>query len=111
MRTLNNTKSNGRSAARSMIKNGAFPNEMRTWAAILETGAEASNRRHFAAGFADVVYRRTCWNGDCDNYAHEGDWHSDGTGHGWTQPRGTKYCPAEGRYMPRDHACIDDAGE
>lgn len=110
MRTITNTKSNGRKHARDMIANGMLPNEMRMISALAQTTAEFSNR-HFVTGFADIVYRRTCWNGYCDNWAHEGDQHSDATGHVWTQPRGTAYCPAEHRYMPRGHACIDDANE
>jgi hypothetical protein len=82
MRTLNNTKSNGRWAVRNMIANGAFANELRTFAAIAET-SDALTNHHFVAGFAEEVYRRTCWNGFCDNFKHEGDWHSDGTGQ-WT---------------------------
>lgn len=108
MRTLDNTKSNGRETAQDMIRNGSLPNEVRMWAALLTTGDEAPNRRHFAAGFAETVYRRTCWNGFCDNWTHEGDQHSDATGHVWVQARGTKYCPAEHGYMPVGHACIDD---
>ena len=108
MRTLYNTKSRGRREALAMIRNGAFPNELRTLAAVWETDKGITSR-HFVAGFAEVIYRRTCWNGFCDNFKHEGDRHSDGTGYGWTQARGTRYCPAEGEYMPRGHACIDDA--
>ena len=111
MRTLNNTKSNGRYTAQDMIRNGALPNEVRSWATLLETGKEAPNRRHFAAGFAEVVYRRACWNDFWDNWAHEGNQHSDATGHGWTQARGTRYCPAEGGYVPRNHACVDDVSD
>lgn len=109
MRTLNNTKSNGRREARAAIADGMFANELRLLAALWLTREASAASRHFAAGFADEVYRRTCWNDFCDNWAHEGDWHSDGTGHGWTQARGTAYCPAEHGYMPRGHACIDDA--
>lgn len=92
-----------------MIANGAFAGELRLLAALWLTRDAGATSRHFAAGFADEVYRRTCWLDGCDNFKHDGDRHTDGTGYGWTQPRGTAYCPAEHGYMPVGHACIDDA--
>lgn len=109
MRTMTNTKSNGRLTARSMIANGGSPNGLRLLAALWLTRDAGAISRHLAAGFAEEVYRRTCWIDDCDRLKHDGDRHTDATGYEWTQPRGTKYCVAEGGYMPRGHACIDDA--
>jgi hypothetical protein len=39
-----------------------------------------------------------CWNAFCINGAHDGDRHSDCTGHPWTQARGMEYNPATGEY-------------
>lgn len=91
-----------------MIKNGAKSNELRLLAALWLTRDAGATSRHFAAGFAEEVYRRTCWIDGCDKLKHGDDLHTNGAGYGWTQPRGTKHCPAEHGYMPIDHACIDD---
>jgi hypothetical protein len=45
-----------------------------------------------------------CWNGFCVAEAHDGDdRHVDATGYGWTQARGTVYCPAcQDHHAPGD---------
>lgn len=45
-----------------------------------------------------------CWNGFCIAGDCDGVNHVDATGDAWAQERGTEYCPAVNRYVPRDQS-------